>query len=149
MTGVFWQVATAGQLDRADFANAAVSNLDDTSGAPLLAMTSSDHEMVKAWLKTQSAPMGDLPSKLGSVPSVGCQKYVIHGHTVSLICFELPSGGVVHLFTVEKSALSDPPSSQGPHFDKLKNWNVASWSDSKMSYMLVTTVSMDDLKQLL
>jgi len=31
----------------------------------------------------------------------------------------------------------------------MKGWNVASWSDDKMSYVLATNATMDDLKQLL
>ena len=126
VAGSFWHVADFGSIDRFDFAEQALGELD-TSG-PLLAMTSSDHEQVKAWLQSQNAPVGVMPAKFESIPSVGCQKYIIHGHAVSLICFSLANGGVAHLFVVEKSALNDPPTANGMQFDKMDGWNIASWS---------------------
>ena len=148
VAGTFWQVSNYGPLDRADFADDVLSELDDSSG-PLLAMTSSDHEQVKAWLEAQHAPMGPMPAKFEAIPSVGCQKYTIHGHAVSLICFSLADGGVAHLFVVEKNALNDPPDENNMQFDNVKGWNIASWSDDRMTYVVATQSSMDALKQLL
>jgi hypothetical protein len=147
VSGTFWHVANSGPVDRSDFADQALAELD-TSG-PLLAMTSADHEKVREWLQSQNAPMGVIPAGFESLPTVGCQKYMIHGHAVSLICFSLANGGVAHLFVVEKSALNDPPDSSGMQFDNVKGWNIASWSDGRMTYMLATQSSINDLKQLL
>jgi hypothetical protein len=61
----------------------------------------------------------------------------------------MSGGGEAHLFMVDKSALNDPPAMNAPQFDNMKGWNVASWSDEKMSYLLATHSSADSLKQLL
>ncbi len=142
---VFWNSAGADSLDRADFAGQAIGELD--SSGPLLALQSSDRAEVKAWLRAQNAP-GDMPANVATLPPVGCQKYVIHGHAVSLVCLELAGGGVAHLFVVEKSALNDPPGTSGPQYGTVKGWNIATWSDNHMTYMLATQSSLDDLKQL-
>ena len=117
--------------------------------APALAMTSSDHEKITRWLKAQNAPMGTIPAGMAGLPTVGCQKYVVKGHSVSLICFALAGGGIAHLFVIEQDALSDPPGGSGPHMKQVGSWSTASWSDGKMSYMLATQAGPDALRQLL
>jgi hypothetical protein len=147
VAATFWHVANYGPVDRSDYAEAILSKLGDKG--PSLALFSADHEQVKAWLKSQNAPLGEMPSKFASVPSIGCQKYVIHGHVVSLICFTLADGGEAHLFMVDKSALADPPGENGAQFGNDKGWNIACWSDSRMTYIVATQESLDNLKQLL
>jgi hypothetical protein len=147
VAGVFWQIANYGPVDRSDYADQAVSELGNDQ--PALALLSKDHEQVLAWLKAQNAPLGSMPPKFEALPSIGCQKYVIHGHTVSLVCFSLANGGEAHLFIVDKSALNDPPGTNAMEFGNVKNWNVASWSDDRMTYLVATQSDMDTLKQLL
>jgi len=117
--------------------------------APALGMTSPDHDKITAWLKEQHAPTGDLPHRMSALPSVGCQKFVVQGHSVSLICFVLAEGKLVHLFVVDQTALLDPPSRTGPEFKQVQGWSTASWSDGRMSYLLATQADPDALKQLL
>jgi len=147
VAGTFWRVANYGPIDRSDYADAVVSELGDKG--PDLAMTSTDHGKLMAWLKAQNAPVGDMPPKFDAMPTIGCQKYVIHGHTVSLVCFSLANGGIAHFFMVDKSALNDPPEENGAQFGNVKGWNVAAWSDSRMTYMVATQDSVATLKQLL
>jgi anti-sigma factor RsiW len=131
----------------ADFEGAALGFLGND--APSLAMTSPDHDKIMAWLKQQNAPTGDLPSKMATLPSVGCQKYDVHGHDMSLICFTMANGRIVHLFVVAQDALDDPPSRGAPDLKDIDGWSTASWSDGRMSYMLATQAGDDALKQLL
>lgn len=147
VAGVFWQVANLGPVDKGDYISQILPVLGHDE--PHLALTSDNRKILDAWLKAQHAPLGTMPPKVAAMPTVGCQKYVVHGHNVSLICFALAGGGVVHLFTVEKSALNDPPGVNTPEFDNIQGWNIASWSDDHMAYMLATTSSSDALKQLL
>jgi anti-sigma factor RsiW len=144
----FWNMGTTAYsaMDRSDFTDGVVSELG-TNG-PELAKLSANHDEVKAWLKDQDAPIGQIPAKVAPMPSIGCQKYVIEGHVVSLICFTLGNGREAHLFMVDKGALSNPPGTSGPQYGSKNGWNLATWSDSNMSYVLATDASMDDLKQL-
>jgi hypothetical protein len=160
VAGTYWHVTSNGDfannysaggeslpVDRDAFTGQALSKLG-TSG-PLLAKFATNQDDVKEWLKEHKAPIGQMPSKLAALPPIGCQEYVIGGHTVSLVCFTMADGCVVHMFVVDKGALNNPPASTGPQYDSMKGWNIASWSDGQMSYVLATTATMDDLKQLL
>ena len=115
---------------------------------PALGMTSGERDKIMAWLQQRNAPTGSLPGGMSSLPSIGCQKLAIHGHTVSLICFSLAGGGLVHLFVVDRQALNDPPGSS-PEFKLSGDWSTASWSDGTRSYVLATRAGPDTLKQLL
>jgi len=144
----FWNVGApaSAAMNRTVFTDNVMVALG-TKG-PQLAKLSTDHAEVKAWLKQQDAPVGQIPPKIVPMPSIGCQKYMVAGHVVSLICFNLANGHEAHLFMVEKGALTNPPSSNGPQYDSRNGWNMATWSDRTMSYVLATNGSMDDLKQL-
>jgi len=159
VVGTYWHVTGTGQfasdyytheavpLDRSAFTEQVLTKLGTTG--PLLGKLTTDQEEVKAWLKERKAPVGRMPPKVAAMPPIGCQKYMVGGHAVSLMCFTLPDGCEAHLFMVDKSAISNPPSSAGPQYDTMSGWNVASWSDGRMSYVLATNATMDNLKQLL
>jgi len=93
--------------------------------------------------------MGPLPGGMATLSPVGCQKFVFHGHNVSLICFTMTDGHVAHLFVVSQSAISDPQDNGTPEFNQVQGWATASWSDGHMSYLLAAQDSPDALKQLL
>jgi hypothetical protein len=95
-----------------------------------LAMTSADREKLEAWLKQQGAPVGEMPGKMAGLPTIGCQKFSVHGHMVSLICFAMSNGAIVHLFVIHEDALSDPPTFGKPDWDEKEGWATASWSDA-------------------
>jgi anti-sigma factor RsiW len=137
-----------GPLPRADYMASVVTALNDDK--PALAMQSPDHQQVLAWLKGQHAPTGQFPSALDALPSVGCQKFDMGGHTVTLICFALNGGGLAHLFIVDKSALAEPPADFSPSFGSHDGgWSMAAWSDGRMSYVLATRAGPETLKGLL
>jgi hypothetical protein len=131
-------------VSSADYNEAALGFLGND--APALAMTSPDHDKLVAWLKDQKAPTGDLPAKMSTLSSVGCQKFVVRGHSVSLICFVMAGGKLVHLFVVDQQALSDPPANNAPEFKQVQGWSTASWSDGRMSYLLATQADPDALR---
>lgn len=147
VAGISMQNSAFGPLARTEYAASILPLLNNDD--PALGMTSPDHDKIAAWLKAQNAPMGTLPPRMSSLPTVGCQKFVVHGHAVSLICFALAGGGVAHLFIVDRRAISDPRDANGPEFNQMQGWSTASWSDERMSYMLATQAGPDALKQLL
>jgi hypothetical protein len=93
--------------------------------------------------------MGEMPEKIAALPGVGCQKLVVQGHNVSLVCFAMADGKILHLFVVEKDALAEPPLRAAPEIKEVNGWSTASWSDDKMSFMLATQDNLDALRQLL
>ena len=147
VAGTLMQVAAHAPVTRTEYTASVLTFLNHD--APVLGMTSSDHTKIEAWLKERDAPMGTLPAKMAALPTVGCQKYVLHGHVVSLICFAMAGGGLAHLFIVDRQALSDPPGPSSPDMQQIQGWSTASWSDTRMSYMLATQAGPDSLKQLL
>jgi hypothetical protein len=147
VAGTFMQVSASGPIAQTDYAAAVLPLLNHD--APDLAMTSPDHDKIAAWLKEQNAPTGTLPAKMTALPTIGCQKFIVHGHAVSLICFGMEGGGIAHLFIVDQEALSDPPDVNAPAFNQVDTWSTAAWSDGRMSYLLATQAGPDALKQLL
>jgi len=147
VAGTSMQISAFGPLPRTEYTAAILPLLNDD--APALGMTSSDQDKIAAWLKERNAPMGTLPTKMTALSTVGCQKFVVHGHTVSLICFVMAGGGIAHLFIVDQQALSDPPANNSPEFNQVQGWSTAAWSDGRMSYLLATEAGPDALKQLL
>jgi hypothetical protein len=115
---------------------------------PVLGLTTDNHEKILAWLQEQKSPVGEIPAGMTDISSLGCQKLDINGHTVSLICFSLAGGEVVHLFIIDRQALADPPGSS-PEFDRSSGWSTALWSDGTKSYLLATQGDTDTLKRLL
>jgi hypothetical protein len=116
--------------------------------SPSLAMTSPEQDKVMAWLKERHSPTGILPAGMTQLPSVGCQTFSVHGHTVSLICFTMANGKLAHLFVVQRNDLSDPPG-DSPQFAKVGTWSTAAWSNGDQSFLLATQSDPDALKQLL
>jgi hypothetical protein len=117
--------------------------------SPTLGMMSPDHDKIMGWLKAQEAPMGELPERIAALPSIGCQKFVLQGHPVTLICFTIADGKLVHLFIVHSKDLAEPPAEASPQFQEVNGWSTASWSSGSMSYMLATQAGSDALRQLL
>jgi hypothetical protein len=147
VAGTFRQIYVSTPFARSEYTAAILPMVNHD--APTLGMTSPDHDKIVAWLKNQGAPTGTLPAKMTPLPTVGCQKFVVHGHTVSLICFAMAGGGIVHLFIVDQQALDDPPGNNAPEFDQVQGWSTAAWSDGRMTYVLATQAGTDALKQLL
>jgi len=147
VVGTIMRNSAFGPVDRTEYAAAIFPLINHDT--PALAMISPDQDKIMAWLREQRAPTGMLPAKMTALPTIGCQKFTMHGHTVSLICFTLTGGGIAHLFVVDKQALSDPPADNAPEFNQVEGWSTAAWSDGRMSYVLATQAGPDALKQLL
>ena len=148
IAGTSYQVANStGPMARTAYNDAVLPLLNNDS--PPLAMTSPDQDKIVAWLKERNAPLGTLPAGITALPTVGCQKFVVHGHSISLICFALAGGGIAHLFIIDQGALADPPTLNSPEFAMVQGWSTAAWSDGHMSYLLATQAAPGALKQLL
>jgi hypothetical protein len=147
VAGTFRQVSLYGPLAQTEYADAILPLLNHD--APNLGMMSPDRDKIMGWLKDRNAPMGTMPAKVAALPTVGCQKYEVHGHAVTLICFVMAGGSIAHLFIVDRKALTDPPGNDAPEYNQVAEWSTAAWSDGGMSYVLATTAGADALKQLL
>ncbi len=142
-------ISTSSAAPRLATATYEKSSLDFLGNdAPSLATMSENRDTLMAWLKAQHSPVGTLPQKMEPLTNIGCQTFQVEGRTVSLICFSLAGGEIVHLFMIKKGALTDPPAGT-PHFQREGDWSTAAWSDADHSYLLATTAPIEKLKPLL
>ncbi len=147
VVGTSLEISAHAPMPRAEYTAMVLPMLNHD--APPLGMTSPDQDKITAWLRERNAPVGTLPVKMTALSTVGCQKFLVHGHGVSLICFALAGGGIAHLFVIEEAALADPPGNNGPEMNQVQEWSTAAWSDGHMSYLLATEAGPEALKQLL
>ena len=102
------------------------------------------------WLAAHAAPVpSPIPPQLAQLPSVGCKTIDSGGRKVSLICFDLGNKELAHLFTTPRDGLRLPPPDRQPIFSRMRNWNLASWSDGAQVHMLASGIAPERLRTLL
>ena len=102
------------------------------------------------WLNEHVAPVpAPIPTALAQLPSVGCKTIDSDGRKVSLICFNLGNDELAHLFTTSREGLRLPPPDRQPIFSRMRNWNLASWSDGAQVHMLASGIAPERLRTLL
>jgi hypothetical protein len=104
-------------------------------------------DAVKQMLAAKGAPLpaGTLPGTFSALPTYGCKRIQVGNRPASIICFKMPSGHEAHLVVMDTADLE----SKAAHFSSSKNWNMATWSEGKQTFMLATTSDAAELKKLL
>ena len=98
------------------------------------------------WLQANYAPAGKkLPNHLDKLPSIGCKTFFWGGKPVSLICFTLPGGRVIHLVMTTVSTESDRAIKHRAKVIQQGHWATATWREGDMIYMLALEGSRDEL----
>jgi hypothetical protein len=99
-------------------------------------MVTNDLSQIREYLVRHQAH-GDyvLAKGLERLPGQGCAILSWHGQRVSLICFDSRKADLF-LFIINRSALSDAPSSAQPRFTKVNKLMTASWSLGDKTYLL-------------
>jgi hypothetical protein len=136
---------TPAPMDRATFTASVMPYIQDH---PALDLTASQQAQIVAWLKDHHSPTGPLPPPMTSMPTVGCEQLAVHGHKVSLICFQVADGQFVHLFVVPHEALRDPPG-PAPEYAQSGDWSTAAWTTDGISFVMATRAGPDTLKAML
>ena len=110
---------------------------------------SRDFETAKKMLVADRSPTpAHLPDKVGAMPVRACKCIQVAGQKASIICFEIEPGKEAHLVVVDNTDLQDVPPQLQPQFKACKNWNTASWSEGKQTFLLATTADVATLKKL-
>lgn len=110
---------------------------------------SRDFEAIKKMLVADQSPTPDhLPGKVGAMPVLACKCIKVSGRTASIICFEIEPGKEAHLVVMDNAGMANVPPQLQPQFKSCKNWNMASWSDGKQSFILATRADEAALKKL-
>lgn len=87
------------------------------------------------------------PAMLAGSSTIGCKTLRWQGNPTVLICFSPRGlGATVHLFTIGRSAVLDPPASS-PESLELPKWNSATWADTDNVYLALTTADPDKLSR--
>lgn len=90
-----------------------------------------------------------VPGTLAGSSTIGCRTLRWRGNRTALICFSPRGvGATVHLFTISRRAVVDPPPAS-PEPLKLPKWNSATWADADNVYLALTTADPDKLNRCL
>lgn len=119
------------------------------SGPFDLPMATTDLRKITDWFQEMHDGAAiDLPAALATAVPKGCREIAWRGHRATLVCFNLPDGGVAHLVTFPSNAFADAPGGS-PHIAKAGGWMEASWSRAGMTYLLFAPGSSEELLELI
>ena len=98
-----------------------------------------DHKVLIDHLKERKLPCpGCLPRGLAKVKGVGCRELVIDGKIGSIICFDEPANGTVHLVIFRRQDVcGELPARDAPVFSNHGKWAVARWADDDRVFVLL------------
>jgi hypothetical protein len=130
-------------IDRYQKANLAMLS---AAPAPQLDLLTASFSRTQEYLEEMQAPcIYSLPGSLLALPTAGCKTLRWNGHILSLTCFRLPSGELLHLFVIAEKALDPIDTSAG--FRDINGWHVKFEQLNGMLLMFVSRARMAELKQ--
>jgi hypothetical protein len=119
--------------------------LTKTPGLQLDLLTAS-FSRTQEYLEEMQAPcIRSLPASLLGLPTAGCKTLSWNGHTLSLTCFRLPSGELLHVFVIAETALNPVDISQD--FQNINGWHVKFEQSDGMLVMFVSRARMAEINQ--
>jgi hypothetical protein len=86
-----------------------------------------------------------VPAALAGLSTAGCKTFVWEGQQVSLTCFNLPGGQLLHLFVIDRKAFKGQLIPTG--FRKIGNWNAKFSESSAMVMMWVSHAQVEEIRQ--
>lgn len=109
-----------------------------------------DHTVLIEYLESRQLPCpGCLPPGLVEVKGVGCRELVIDGHRGSLVCFDEPVNGTLHLVTFRREDVAgDLPPRDRPSFARKNHWAIARWEDDHHVFILIGNTHLEKLAAL-
>ncbi|EDY21365.1 hypothetical protein CfE428DRAFT_0610 [Chthoniobacter flavus Ellin428] len=127
---------------------------DFFSTPPELPKRSQNPEELRTWLLAQGAPAGfQIPAKLRSLKSFGCQVVNVHGKSAYLTCFwrekkpRVDDGELVHLLVARRKDFKDAPPTGVPQFRTVKDWSFAAWTEGDVIYTMAAHAPMETLQK--
>jgi hypothetical protein len=126
----------------AQYQNAALAVL--SGGAPRLDLMTSDFSRTQVYLLERAAPRAPaVPASLQELQTAGCRAIDWNGKMVSLTCFRLPSGELLHLFVIDAKSLNEP--ALRPGIQEINGWHVECRRVNGMLLMFVSKAPMSEL----
>ena len=114
------------------------------SEGPKLDFLTSDLSRSQEYLSQRAAPhASEIPAALHEMPTVGCRAIDWNGKMISLTCFHLPSGELLHLFVVDAKSLGKiAPQSE---IQEINGWRVKFRRESGLLLMFISKAPMSEL----
>jgi hypothetical protein len=116
------------------------------SAGPKLDFLTSDLSRSQEYLSQKAVPRAsEIPAALHELPTIGCRVIDWNGKTISLTCFQLPSGQLLHLFVVDAKSLGEiAPQSQ---IQEISGWHVKFRRENGMLLMFISKAPMSELSR--
>ena len=105
-----------------------------------------DAAALAAWLHEHAVPE---PAALDGKSPIGCKNIAWDGHNMSLVCFDLGGGVLVHLFSTDRAGLAHLPPDGPAHFAQDGAWTVALWNEGGKTLMLASQQGAAPLRRML
>ncbi len=110
-----------------------------------LAATGIPLPTIRQWLDANRAPSGfDIPPMLNPDAVVGCQKYVVDGHAVTLVCFEVDDGSTIHMFVTRTAR-----GGNGKKMMTRDGLAMFTWTEGNYRFLLADPKGKEHLQNLL
>jgi hypothetical protein len=124
------------------------ANLAMLSSAPVpqLDLVTAEFSRTQEYLGEMKAPyIPFLPGSLRDLPTVGCKTLRWKGQELSLTCFRLPSGELLHVFVIDEKAFRWI--NIGDAFEDMNGWHFKCKRIAGMLLMFVSRAPMNEMKQ--
>ena len=111
-------------------------------------LESPDLRQTQEFIRTRQAPAAPvITGSVATMPTAGCKTFRWSGRWVSLTCFKLPSGQLLHLFVVDESAFGSRPIPT--EFLEIGQWHVKFQEENGVVMMWASRASMNEIKKYL
>jgi hypothetical protein len=128
-----------------EYQKANLTMLSAPSG-PQLDMVTNDFSRTQEYLAGMKAPrVPHLPGALLDLPTAGCKALYWNNQMLSLTCFRLPDGELLHVFVIDKDAFHSV--NVGADFKEMDGWHVKFERSNGMLVMFVSRAPMDEIKK--
>jgi hypothetical protein len=122
------------------------ANLTTLSSAPKLDLVTADFSRTQEYLAEMKAPcIPFLPGSLLDLPTAGCKRLHWKGQELSLTCFRLPSGELLHVFVIDDKAFRSI--NVADEFRDMDGWHFKCQRRAGMLLMFVSRASMTEMEQ--
>ena len=147
LSGILLSVMRQGsEADRPSLSQYQSAALAVLSGgtAPELDLLTSDLSRSQEYLSEKAAPRApEMPVAFRELQTVGCKAVNWNGKMMSLTCFSLPGGELLHLFVIDAKALSKITFQPG--IREINGWHVELRRELGMLLMFVSKAPMPEL----
>jgi hypothetical protein len=114
--------------------------------APSLDLVTGDFSRTQAYLADMNAPcIPFLPGSLLDLPTAGCKTLHWNGQELSLTCFRLPSGELLHVFVIDEKAFRSI--NVGENFKDMDGWHFKCERRAGLLLMFVSKAPMSEIRR--